>query len=102
MNKKLLDKINELGDWEYELMLLSFIRYSMGRRSYIVGACERDVIKLLPVLSDYCLNNIESDLEDYAYDVDNKLKSWGDNCDKNSWLHLWDEVVREIARRKEG
>lgn len=98
-NKDLLKKVKELGDREYELMLLGWIRYCLGRRSYIVGTAERNVIELLPVLSDWCLDNIESDLENYASDVDRKLASWGDETDKSSWLHVWDEVVREMHNR---
>lgn len=98
-NKELLKAVKELGDNEYELMLLGWMRYCLGRRSYIVGTAERNIIKLLPVLSDWCLNNIESDLENYAHDVENGLYSWGDSTDKDSWLHVWDKVVQEMYNR---
>lgn len=99
-DKELLKEVKNLGQDEYELMLLGWLRYCLGRRSYIVGTCERNITKLLPVLSDWCLNNIEDDLESYAYDVERELYSWGDTCDKETWLRLWDEVVKEIIKRK--
>ena len=98
-NKDLLNKVKELGPREFELSLLGYLRYSMGRRSYIVGACSDYLISLLPVLSDWCLNNIENDLEDYAADVEKDFRSWGDDCDKASWLKLWDNLVIEMRKR---
>lgn len=100
-NKDLLKAVKELGDREYELMLLGWIRYCLGRRSYIVGTAERNIIKLLPTLSDWCLNNIENDLENYAQDVENGLYTWGDESDKASWLHVWDNLVIEMRKRQE-
>lgn len=99
-NKNLLKKVKELGDSEYELMFLGWLRYCMGRRSYIVGAAERDTIALLPYFSDWCLNNIENDLESYANDVENGLYSWGDETDKESWNKVWDALVVEMNKRK--
>lgn len=99
-NKDLLNNVKELGPREFELALLGYLRYSMGRRSYIVGACSDYLISLLPVLSDWCLNNIENDLEDYAADVERDFRSWGDDYDKASWLKLWDNLVIEIKNRE--
>ena len=101
-NKETIDKVKELGPREFELALLGYLRYSMGRRSYIVGACSDYLISLLPVLSDWCLNNIEDDLENYAADVEKDFRSWGDECDKTTWLKLWDNLVIEMRKRQEN
>ena len=98
-SKEYVNTIKELGPREFELSLLGYLRYSMGRRSYIVGACSDYLISLLPVLSDWCLNNIEDDLERYAADVESGFRSWGDDTDKLSWLKLWDKLVIEMRRR---
>lgn len=98
-NKNLLKAVKELGDNDYELMLLGWMRYCLGRRSYIVGAAERNIIYLIPYLSDWCLNNIENDLESYANDVENGLHSWGDTTDKESWNKVWDALVVEMNKR---
>lgn len=101
-NKELLEKITELGDRDFELMLLDWCRYARGRRSYIVSTCTNYVAKLLPNLSYWCLNNLESDFEDYAKDAETGLNSgWGDDSDKDSWGKLWDSLIIEMHKRKE-
>ena len=101
-NKEYVSTIKELGPREFELALLGYLRYSMGRYSYIVGACSDYLISLLPVLSDWCLNNIEDDLERFAYEVKNGYyHSWGNNTDKDYWLKLWDQLVIEMKNRGE-
>lgn len=42
---------------EYEHMLISAVRYALGRRTYIVGLTVNYVIKELPRLSDSCKKN---------------------------------------------
>ena len=65
---------------DYEQMLISALRYTLGRRTYIVEITVNFIINELHNLSEYCKNIMIRDIED-AY-------SYGDECDKEDWMRL--------------
>lgn len=79
-----------------EAMLISAVRYAIGRRTYIVWETVDYLIPLIPNLSDGCLKTIITDLEDKT-----KYGVWafGDACDYQDWKRLWEKIGEEMNRR---
>lgn len=73
---------------EYEHMLISAVRYALGRKTYIVSLTVNYVIDELPKLSDPCKRVMK-------HDIEHPLHGYGDNYDKEDWMRL-------LAKLKEG
>ena len=72
---------------DYEHMLISALRYALGRRTYIVGVVVNFILSVLPKLSDPCKHVMIDDIEN-AY-------SLGDDCDRQDWMRLLKELKGE-------
>lgn len=68
-----------------EAMLISAVRYALGRRTYIVQDTADYIESLVPYLSDWCLKSIQSDIV-----AQRKFGSsaYGDDIDYRSWMKL--------------
>ena len=69
---------------DYEHMLISAVRYAIGRRTYIVEITVNYILSELPKLSDSCKQVMIHDIEN-AY-------SLGDDCDRQDWMRLLKEL----------
>ena len=72
---------------DYEHMLISALRYALGRRTYIVGVVANYILSVLPKLSNPCKYIMIDDIEN-AY-------SLGDECDRQDWMRLLKELKGE-------
>ena len=99
--RKFLEKVNEekvwfdLADRDFGNMVISVVRYALGRQTYIVQNTCDFVSNLLPVLHPITLAMLERDIAN--------AWSYGDeNIDKPHWMMLLDSITFEIERRKEN
>ena len=67
---------------DYENILISAIRYALGRRTYIVKLTVDYVIPELDKLSDNCKKVIKKDI------IEQSRLGLGDECDKDDWCRL--------------
>ena len=72
---------------DYEHMMISALRYAIGRRTYIVEITVNYILSELPKLSDPCKHVMIHDIEN-AY-------SLGDECDIQDWMRLLKELKGE-------
>lgn len=72
---------------DYEHMLISALRYALGRRTYVVEITVDYIIKELPKLSEKCKNIMIEDIEHPLY-------GYGDECDRVDWMRLLDELKK--------
>ena len=75
---------------DYEQMLISALRYALGRRTYIVGITVGYIINELPKLSDYCKRIMINDIEEQ------KDFGYGDECDKEDWMRLLEALESHV------
>lgn len=71
---------------DYEHMLISALRYALGRRTYIVSMAVEYIENELPKLSDQCKKVIIKDIEEQ------EKFGYGDECDKVRWMHLLERL----------
>lgn len=71
---------------DYEHILISAIRYALGRMTYIVNLTVDYVLKDIEneKLSDRCLNVIMNDIRD--------CENYGMDCDKEEWFKLLSKI----------
>ena len=67
---------------DYEHMLISALRYALGRRTYIVELTCEYIENELPKLSDQCKAIMIEDIERH------RLFGYGDECDREDWMQL--------------
>lgn len=97
--KKFLDKINEekvwfdLADRDFGDMVISAVRYALGRQTYIVGNTCDFVRQLLPVLHPITLAIL-------GRDIANAWSYGNEKIDKPYWMALLDDIEAEIKKRK--
>ena len=72
---------------DYEHMMISALRYAIGRRTYIVEITVNYILSELPKLSGPCKHVMIDDIEN-AY-------SLGDECDIQDWMRLLKELKGE-------
>lgn len=72
---------------DYEHMLISALRYALGRRTYVVEITVDYIIKELPKLSERCKNIMIEDIE-------RPLGGYGDECDRVDWMRLLEELKK--------
>lgn len=81
-------------------MYLCMVRYSMGRRTYITGECERlyrlHHRKFKPEWRHQLAREIDTELRL----VESMGKTLGDKCDHEAWLRLRDQALAEHRRGK--
>lgn len=73
---------------DLEMIYISAARYAIGRRTYITGLTADFLIK--QNLSEHCKSIIARDIEDAE-----KRNELGDNCDKESWLKLLNNLIHK-------
>lgn len=71
-----------------ELMLISAVRYALGRRSYIVGVTAEFVATIKPRLSQQCINIIIRDIEEEMERYHSVGHTLGMECDERTWVRL--------------
>ena len=72
---------------DYEHILISALRYALGRRTYIVELTCRYIERQLPMLSDRCKNLMIKDIESQS--------NYGDECDKQDWMRLLERLKEQ-------
>lgn len=83
-------------DEEFGQMMVSAVRYALGRMTYIVRTTTDYVTPLIPWLSYNTLRIINEDIQKYAdfYDL-------GMECDRARWLKLAADIRAEMKERME-
>ena len=74
---------------DYEQMLISAMRYALGRRTYIVDLTCRYIERHMPILSDRCKDIMIKDIEEQ------ESLGYGDECDKKDWMRLLEVLKNE-------
>lgn len=74
----------------YEHIVVSAVRYALGRMTYIVELTVDYVLNEIEndKLSDYCLSLIKKDIEN--------TKNLGMECDKQKWMQLKNRIEEVI------
>lgn len=74
---------------DHEQIMVSALRYALGRRTYIVGDTHRYISRHIPDMSQHCKNVMIDDIKNQ------RLFGYGDDCDKEDWMHLLSELRGE-------
>lgn len=74
---------------DYEQMIISAVRYALGRMTYIVSLTVNYVLKDIEEnkLSDRCLSVIREDIE-----YERTRNNLGMRCDKDNWKKLLNKI----------
>lgn len=83
------------SDERFGQILISAVRYALGRMTYIVDDTAKYVEELIPQLSDNTLQLICKDITRAE-----ELRDLGMGCDRVIWLHLRSEIIAELNSRK--
>jgi formylmethanofuran dehydrogenase subunit E len=94
--KKFTQELVELDAWT---MLLSTIRYSFGRRTYMSSLAWELVIRYESYLNSHQLNQIASEIEEELERHHKHGQDMGDPCDVASW-EMGAKRVREILAER--
>lgn len=70
----------------YEHMLISALRYALGRRTYMVSLTAEYIAGEIPKLSDQCKAVMIKDIEQ------REMYGYGDECDKAEWMWLLEQL----------
>lgn len=82
-------------DEDFEAIIVSSVRYSLGRRTYIVSLTCSYVNNLIPFLSDRTLYVMSRDIRN--------APSLGDEyIDKPEWELLLTNITKELGKRNKG
>ena len=80
-------------DDNFKSMLISAVRYSLGRKTYINSITITYVESLIPQLDDHTIACIERDVR--------QTENYGDeNIDKPEWLRLLKLLQDEMNKRR--
>lgn len=79
-----------------EEMIICAIRYSLGRRTYIVGDIIKHVIERKDSLSGYCKNIIIRDVEEHLSTYKRLDLAYQHGMFENAWI----ELVKELKGEK--
>ena len=84
-----------------EHMLISAVRYAIGRRTYVVGDTVEYMLPLLPDVSRHMLFVLYEDLKSAfaMYDRLGNTAGLGDQCDIEEWKRLRSAVMNEVLKR---
>lgn len=75
---------------DYERMMVSALRYALGRRTYIVKMTCNYIAAEIPKLSDHCKAVMIKDIEEQ------ERFGYGDPCDKADWMRLLEQLKGAI------
>lgn len=70
-----------------ELIMSCALRYALGRRTYIVSVVVDYIISAIPHMSEQCRRVMIKDIRECT--------NYGDECDKEDWMRLLDELKGE-------
>ena len=75
---------------DYEHIVISAVRYALGKRTYIVELTVNYILQEIEEdkLSDQCLNIIGKDIKE--------AQSYGMDCDKAHWIKLLNRIEEVI------
>lgn len=75
---------------DYEHIVISAVRYALGRMTYIVELTVNYILEEIEndQLSDRCLDVIRKDIKE--------AKSYGMNCDRKLWIKLLNRIEEVI------
>lgn len=76
----------------YEHMLISALRYALGRRTYIVEMTCEYIEEQIPQLSNCCRDLMIKDIEEQ------ESFGYGDDCDRQDWMQL----LKKLKMQKES
>lgn len=80
-----------------EQMLISAVRYALGRQSYIVGITAQFVASIKDKLSPNCINIIIRDIEKELEMYHRVNMTLGMDFDEETWLRLRDFLKENIS-----
>lgn len=95
-----MEKVNI--DLNLEQMLVSAVRYAIGRRTYIVQATVDYIICILPKLSLWCVNVIRESIVEEIELAErlNKPEMLGAEIDRKQWGRMMTALDAELEGRK--
>ena len=95
-----MEKVNI--DLNLEQMLVSAVRYAIGRRTYIVQATVDYVIWILPKLSLWCINVMKESVAEAVELAErlNKPEMLGAEIDRKQWVRIMTALDAELEGRK--
>lgn len=79
-----------------ELMLISAVRYALGRQSYIVGVTCKFVANIRKKLSENCIKMLIRDISEEIAMCHRMNITCGMECDEQSWLWLLEQLKEEV------
>lgn len=86
----------ELNEVDLRYLLISAMRYAMGRQTYMPMAISGIIARNLWQCSDNTLNFIANEIEDYATD-EMSLR----DTELNIWLELRTTILKHLGERRE-
>ena len=84
---------------DYEQIVISAVRYGLGRMSYIVGTICRYVADERKKLSTNCLNIIIRDIREEIEMCHRLGKTCGMDFDERTWQNLMTILEQEVESR---
>lgn len=88
----------ERGDEKFSEMMVSAVRYALGRKTYVVSDTCGYIKHVLPLLTENDIGTIYRDIADAE-----REKRLGDECDVCDWLMLKkniEDFMRKKSRRQ--
>jgi len=86
----------DIPELDLFLLLSAAMRYSIGRQSYITGACHDWLIKYAPRLSSTHLNQITYELETEIALAERDGRTLGMDMDHEIWVTTLQELKRYL------
>lgn len=80
-----------------EMMLISAVRYALGRRSYIVPETCSFVASVKDKLSQHCIDIIIRDIGEGFEMYHRSGNLCGMECDEKEWYRLLEVLKKEVA-----
>lgn len=98
MQKNKCDTCNFINptDNHFQAILICAVRYSIGRRTYMPDLVTRYIKPLLPHMTYNTLAVMRRDVEEPGTSA---FGSYGDECDKETWMRFLGEIKEEQWRR---
>ena len=90
-------------DEVFEEMMISAMRYALGRMTYIVKDTTDYIGSLVPLLSNDTLFVMRNDIISRKEEEERGNKhAFGMDCDRECWLGLLERIEQEQKTRKEN
>ena len=74
-------------------VLISAVRYALGRRTHIVGTVSSCMINHVSGMTDRTVQVMERDI------FEQQRFGYGDDCDKQDWMKLFSALTAEREKR---